>query len=441
MTTTKGTPEIETQSLALRTSTGTAQPTFRLTITTGPDAPKSFDIDGESPARIYVGTGSTSHALLTDRTVSRRHLALSLRDGALGVEDLGSTNGTYVGSMRVKDVALSGGEELVVGGTRMRVDRLAEGAVLALGREASFGRIIGASVAMRRLYPVLRRLADSDAPVLVEGEAGTGKELVAEVLHEEGPRREGPFVVFDPSLVEPEHLERVLFGSADAPGVVEQARNGTLVLDEPTELPPRTQASFARLLEGRSITRADGTPLELQGIRVIALSRNDIEREVQANRLREDLATLLAGAHVSLPPLREREGDIALLATTFMRAQGVRDRVLPPISVRRFEAHTWPGNVRELQRAVVRFATTGNDETNPVAAFREETRPTSPTELVERVLAADLPLGQAREVIVDDFERRFVKVVLEKHGGNVTRAAAASGVARRYFQVLRAKRS
>lgn len=109
--------------------------------------------------------------------------------------------------------------------------------------------------------------------------------------------------------------------------------------------------------------------------------------------------------------------------------------------MRRFEAYAWPGNVRELMRAVVRFATTGDDATDAVVAFREDARAATPNELVDRVLAADLPLAQAREIVVEDFERRFVRVVLERHGGNVTRAAAASGVARRYFQLLRAKRS
>lgn len=268
-------------------------------------------------------------------------------------------------------------------------------------------------------------------PVLVEGEPGTGKELLAEVLHEEGPRREGPFVVAEAGLAE----ETRLFG------LIDQARGGTLVVDEPSELSPALQATFARLLEGRVVPREAGPPVSLAGVRTIALSRGDVEREAQAGRLREDLAMALSAALVSLPPLREREGDVALLATAFMRAQGANDRVIPPITMRRFEAYAWPGNVRELMRAVVRFATTGDDATDAVVAFREDARAATPNELVDRVLAADLPLAQAREIVVEDFERRFVRVVLERHGGNVTRAAAASGVARRYFQLLRAKRS
>lgn len=431
--------ELPTESFALRASDGAPQPTFRVTVLGGPERGTVFVVDGNVASRVLVGTGATSHLRLTDRTVSRRHAAFSLRDGGLHVEDVGSTNGIVVGSLRVRDAVLTGGEVLVLGGTHLRVERLDQGAVAAVSRDASFGRLVGASVAMRRLYPVLHHVATTDGAVLFEGEPGTGKELAAEVVHERSARKERPFTVLDAARTPAEEADARLFGTAASPGALEASAGGTLVVDEPSELPLASQAKLARFLERRSVVRDDGTALPAVDVRVLAISRADVEREVQAGRLREDLALLLAAARVELPPLRERQGDVTLLATTFFRALRLEDRVLPPLTLRRFEAHSWPGNVRELQAAVVRFATTGEDRADPVRALREEDG-VRPTELYERVLGADLPLAQARDIVLEDFERRFVRKVLEKSGGNVTRAAAASGLARRYFQLLRAKR-
>ena len=274
--------------------------------------------------------------------------------------------------------------------------------------------------------------------MLIEGEAGTGKELLAEVMHEQGPRSAASFLVLDPASVSPEAIEPLLFGGEE-PGLLQQASGGTLVIDELTELPAAVQSKLARFLERHPVTRADGSPLGSVDTRVIAISRTDVEREVQAGRLREDLATILGAARLELPPLRLRTGDVTLLASAFFKALRIEDRVLPPITVRRFEAYSWPGNVRELESAVVRFAASGDDATNPRHAFRDETREPSLDELCRRVFDADLALTASRDVIVADFERRFVRHALARHGGNVTRAAAASGVARRYFHVLRVK--
>lgn len=429
-----------TESLGLRTSSGAAQPSFRIEVTHGPDAAKGFVIDGAAASRVLVGTGSTCDLVLTDRAVSRRHVALSLRDGSLFVEDVGSTNGTFVGSLRIEAAALEGGEEIVLGSTRIRVQRLATNAVATVAHGVSFGRVIGASLAMRRLYPLATALAKSHVPMLIEGEAGTGKELLAEVIHERGPRSPASFVVLDPSSVSPDAVDRLLFGAGDEPGLLEQANGGTLVVDEPSELPLAVQNKLARFLEKHPITRSDGAPLAPVDVRVIAISRTDVEREVQSGRLREDLAAILGAARLELPPLRRRAGDVTILATAFFRALRIEDRVLPPVTIRRFEAYSWPGNVRELESAVVRFATTGDDETNPRNAFRDETRHPSLDDLCRRVFDADLGLTASRDVLVAEFERRFVEQALVRHGGNVTRAAAASGVARRYFHLLRVKR-
>ena len=433
--------EQPTETLGLRTKTGTAQPSFRLTITGGPDTSKFFIVDGSGPNRVFIGSGPTCDWILSDRAVSRRHFAVSLADGLLVLEDIGSTNGTFIGRLRVREVSLEGGEDVYLASTRIHVERLAADAQVAVARSANFGRVIGSSVAMRRIYPTLARLAQMSAPVLVEGEGGTGKELVAECLHEEGPRSSGELVVFDAEKTPVEQVDARLFGTATVPGAFEQARGGTLVIDEPSHLPMVAQGKLARLLERRPVVREDGSTLEPADVRLVSLSRSDVEAEIQAGRLAE--ALVIGAARVELPPLRDRAGDVTLLATTFFRALNLEDRFISPMTVRRFEAYAWPGNVRELKHAVVRSATTGDDTADPLGAFRNENmdgRETPPTELYKRVLDSELTLSSAREIIVEDFDRRFVRGVLERHGGNVTRAAAASGIARRYLQVLRVKR-
>jgi DNA-binding NtrC family response regulator len=246
--------------------------------------------------------------------------------------------------------------------------------------------------------------------------------------------------VFDARGTSAAAASTAIFGAKKDVGLLERCDGGTLVIDEPGELPQATQTKIVRFLETRSVARDDGVEIAPFDTRVVAISRADIEHEVQAGRVREDLAALLGAARVELPPLRERTGDVTLLATAFFRELRLEDRVLSPVTIRRFESYSWPGNVRELKNAVIRWATTGDDAEDPLRAFRAEDAAASPNELYQRVLAADLTLGQARDVVLDDFERRFVKQVLARYGGNVTRAAAASGLARRYFQVLRVKR-
>jgi DNA-binding NtrC family response regulator len=172
-------------------------------------------------------------------------------------------------------------------------------------------------------------------------------------------------------------------------------------------------------------------------VRIVAATRRDLDREVQAGRFRDDLFFRLAVGRIELPPLRRRRGDVAVLARHFWQTIAVDGRPIPPGLVERLEDYPWPGNVRELQNAIARHVAVGE---LPVS----EAGPPSGGEgrdVVERVLSKGLALPRARAEVVEEFERRYVERVLEKHGGNVSRAAAASGIALRYFQLLKAKRA
>jgi two-component system, NtrC family, response regulator HydG len=416
---------------------------YRITVVSGADANVTVTLDPSTP-RVLVGTSSACQLVLTDRQVSRRHAAFDAGPMGLRVTDLGSTNGTRVDSLAVVDAWLVGGETVRIGSTVLRVEALQGQTPARLTSAVSFGRLLGASVAMRRLYPMLEHLAASTVPVVIEGESGTGKELAAEALHEMGPRRAGPFVVFDCTAVAPGHVEAVLFGeeAGGKKGLFEQAHCGTLLLDEVADLDASIQAKILRAIERGEILRVgSATWLELD-VRIIAATRRDLDREVQAGRFREDLFFRLAVGRVEVPPLRERTGDVALLASSFWRKQGGEDTPLPPELLKRWEGYGWPGNVRELANTVARRIAMGDlDDDAQVEDLRGTSSQAPPGEIVERVLSLDLPLGRARELVVEDFERRYVDRVLARHDGNVSRAAAASGLARRYFQILRARQN
>jgi DNA-binding NtrC family response regulator len=413
---------------------------FVLVAVDGPDRSRTFVIDGSSPSRVLIGHSPVCEVRLNDRSVSRRHIAIELGHHCLRVCDLDSTNGTYLGSTRIVEAYWREGEVLRLGATALRLD------VLPLPQPApetsadGFGALVGASRVMRRLYPLCDKLADADVAVIIEGETGTGKEVLAEALHDKGPRASGPFVVFDCTEVPPNLVESELFGHEKGAftgahqtrvGFFEQADGGTLLIDEIGELDLTLQPKLLRAIERSEVRRVGGNERIPFDVRIIAATRRDLDKEVQEGRFRDDLFHRIAIARIELPPLDKRRGDIALLASHFARQQ---DATLPPEVLARWESQTWPGNVRQLRNAVARQIALGdlNPQNKQAVADTDD--------VLETVLAQQLPLSQARQLVVDEFERRYLQQVLDRHDGNVTHAARAAGVARRYFRLLRKKK-
>ena len=407
--------------------------TFALLVTAGPEAGKRFFFDDAMPPRPLLGKGHLCELRLTDPSVSRRHAAFEITPHGLRVTDLGSTNGTFVGAVRVTDAWVGGGQTLKIGGTTLQVLELPAERAAAPSEADRFGRLLGRSAVMRRLYPLFERAAQSNVPVLIEGETGTGKELLAECLHENGPRTQSPFIVFDCAGTSPASAEAALFGTSESPGVFEQARGGTVLLDEIGELDPSLQPRLVRAIEKGEVQRAGATEWQKVDVRVLCTTRRDLDKEVQEGRFRDDLYYRIAVLRLELPPLRAREGDVRFLAEHFHKLAG-GDARLPPDLVERFAGATWPGNVRELANLVTRRVAMGEVDAAPAPV--EGAAAGDP---IDSVLAMDLPLTRAREPVVEAFERRYLERVLARHGGNVGRAAAASGIARRYFQILRAR--
>ena len=231
----------------------------------------------------------------------------------------------------------------------------------SLSLSRGFGRVVGGSPDMRKLYPLCERIARSDVSVVIEGESGTGKEVLAEALHEASARAGAPFIVFDCTTVAANLVESELFGHergaftgavSSRRGVFEQAQGGTLFLDEIGELELPLQAKLLRALERREVRRVGGDTWIKIDARILAATRRDLDREVQEGRFRDDLFFRLNVARIELPPLRRRTGDVQLLAEYFRKQLGGGDEPLPYEVVQRFERYDWPGNVRELRNAV-----------------------------------------------------------------------------------------
>ncbi|MBW2525228.1 MAG: sigma 54-dependent Fis family transcriptional regulator [Deltaproteobacteria bacterium] len=420
-----------------------AQSSFSIRVIEGPDAGAELALGGEGLTRALVGVGPASDLRLTDRTVSRRHVALEIEGERLRLTDLSSTNETTVDGVVLLDGYVKEGARILLGATVLAVERrAAEPAKLPPTK--SFGRLIGASTEMRRLHPLCERLAATTIPLIIEGETGTGKEVLARALHEQGPRAAHPFVVFDCTTVPANLVESELFGhergaftGATAPreGLFAEAHGGTLLVDEIGDLDVGLQAKLLRVLDSGEFRRVGDNAYHRADVRVIAATRRDLDREIQAGRFRDDLYHRLAVGRIELPPLRRRRGDVWVLARHFAAELDSNPDELPVQLLARWERDPWPGNVRELKNAVARHIVLGGLSLEPAADAPE----TGARDAIAEVLALGLPLKDTRERLMDEISRRYLRKVLEETGGNVTQAARSSGVSRRYLQSLKAK--
>jgi transcriptional regulator with PAS, ATPase and Fis domain len=417
---------------------------IRLAVTRGPDKGLVLEAAGKT---VRIGTAGDCDVLLTDDSVSRRHCEVELTETSFRVRDAGSTNGVRIAGMRVYDVAASSPLEIALGETTIAITPLGETEDRARVDQQRFGDVLGGSRRMRELFAELERLAPTQLSILIEGETGTGKDLVAESIHRQSPRADGPFVVFDCSACAPTLIESELFGhergaftgaEAARPGVFEEANGGTLFLDEIGELPKDLQPKLLRVLERREVKRLGARKPEPVDLRVLAATNKNLNAEVKANSFRQDLYYRLAAARVYVPPLRDRPEDIPLLVAHFitLEAPTVSPRTIAPHIWEMFAAHRWPGNVRELRNAVQRLVVA------PELALHADDGPSSSPagDGPQAMIAGTLePLRVARRSAADGFERTYLRALLARTAGNVTRAAAIAEVSRQMIQKLMRK--
>jgi DNA-binding NtrC family response regulator len=396
-----------------------------------------------------VGTAVGNDLRLNDPTVSRVHCEIRVRPETILVRDCGSTNGTYVEGVRLREGEVRPGAMIRVGASAFRVEDEGGGAFLPVSERSSFGECIGASLEMRRLYSTLERVAGTMSTVLVQGETGTGKDVVARSLHAASPRARGPFVPIDCGAISVNLIESELFGhvrgafsgaQGDRAGVFEAADGGTLFLDEIGELPLHVQPKLLRAIEARAVRRLGSNAERPVDVRIVAATNRSLARCVNEGTFREDLYYRLAVVEVTLPSLRARREDIPTLARHFYEQLGGG----PPLSTdftAILSSRGWPGNVRELRNYIERHVSLGlvaNAEANATAAGALD--PASNAAL-EALVPLHLPLKEARDAWTESFESIYLRSLLKKTGGNLTHAAELAGVNRRFMQRLVARLS
>jgi len=403
---------------------------------------------------LRAGARSGNDLVLKDPSVSRLHFQIEADDVGYRLRDLESTNGTFMDGYRIRDAYLRPGSIIRVGTTEIVLTPENEETDVPATESDRFGSLLGASIKMRELFATLERAASTDATILVEGETGTGKELVAQAIHASSRRSGGALVVFDCASVPANLLESELFGHEKGAftgaeqrriGRLEEADGGTLFLDELGELPLDLQPKLLRALDAREIRRVGGRDTIPVNARIVAATNRDLAQEVNRGAFREDLYYRLAVVRVQLPPLRERRDDIPLLVHHFVRralkddparAKAILDTISPE-NWKRLSTHPWPGNVRELKNVIERTLalSTGGPADEGIAL------PTA----APRVAALagtggkpslDRPFVELKAETMAAFEASYLEGQLERHGGNISRAAAAAGIDRMYFKRL-----
>ena len=405
---------------------------LELCVRGGPDSGTKFRALG---GRTVVGLHPRADMVLTDPTVSRFHVEVSIESERISVRDLGSKNGTKLDGVWIEKAYARIGSRLTLGCTEIEICLGLAPIEVEVAREQRFGEMVGESVAMREVFATLAKAARSDATLLVSGETGTGKELAAEAVHAASARRDGPFVIVDCGAIPATLIESELFGhergaftgaTSSREGAFEAARGGTIFLDEVGELPLDLQPKLLRALEGKHVKRVGGNEHVNVDARVIAATNRNLRTEVNERRFRADLYYRLAVVEVRVPPLREHPSDIPLLVESILESLGVADR--PEANILRSESalaalqkNPWPGNVRELRNHVERSIAL---QVHPDAPIAEPAKAKSPE------------LKAARQSFVREFERRYLEQLLDEHGGNVSAAARTAGVDRRYLYRL-----
>ena len=429
-----------------------------LRVTAGPDQGAQIQV---ARPRITVGRSAVNDLVLTDTSVSGTHVQITLGDkrGVL-LRDLESTNGTSVNGLRVREAYIDPGTTISVGKTDILFLSADEVEVPLSGHD-HFGALWGASPAMREVFAILEKVAPTDMSVMVGGETGTGKELVARALHDESSRAEGPFVVLDCGALPRELAEAAILGHKkgsftgainDRPGAFEEADGGTLFLDEVGELPLDLQPKLLRVLDRREVQRIGESQVRKVDVRVVAATHRDLRQMVGQGQFREDLYFRLSVMTVDLPPLRDRGEDILLLARKFLedfarvhgRAPQLNDEAKSVLL-----AEPWQGNVRQLKNTIERAAHLARNSIiepadlhlggreRPSAANNQgesEAAKAQSGELSEELYAT--PFKEAKQVIIDSFERAYFKRLLAKTDNNLSRASAEAGITRYYLREL-----
>jgi transcriptional regulator with GAF, ATPase, and Fis domain len=405
---------------------------------------------------IRIGTAPENDLVLNDDTVSRGHAEiLKTKDGYL-IRDLNSTNGTFVGNVKVKEVFLSASSIIKIGKTKIRFTPQDELIDIYPSKKSRFGNILGQSLEMRKIFGILEKIAPTNVTVVIGGETGTGKELIARALHDHSKRAKMPFVIFDCGAVAENLIESELFGHEKGSftgatnarqGAFEIADGGTIFLDEIGELSLDLQPKLLRVLETGEIKRVGADRSKKVNVRVVCATHRNLKEMISQGLFREDLYFRLSVVPVYLPPLRKRKEDIPVLVEHFLKEAQAGDPESQVVGItdevkKIFEEFHWPGNIRELKNAIERgFSFSENDQIDVShlpdylkdahGGVRESSLGSSTQEL-----DASLPFKEAKEKWVENFEKDYLIKILKNNDLNISKAAKEAGIDRKSIQRL-----
>lgn len=409
-------------------------PTARFFVEEPGRPPRVVEI--KSPGAVRVGRDEDLEISLDDRRASRQHARIAFDGARVTVRDLESSNGTFLGERRVsREEEVPPGGLIRIGGTHI-VLMSADGHPIRpethgpiVGNTALGSEVIALDPLSIQLFALVKRLAASELPVLVQGETGSGKEVVARALHRHSRRAGAPFIAINCAALPESIAESELFGHERGSftgaytrkvGVFEASDGGTLLLDEVGELSPSNQSRLLRVLQERLIVRIGAVQPTPINVRVVAATNRELAVDVARGRFREDLYFRLNGVTVSVPPLRDRPRDILPLATKMLQERG-GGYTLDESAARALQRYSWPGNVRELRNTIecaVTLADSGEIQLSHLPpSLRAGGRANDET--------------SALRSKVDETERRVIIAALEANNKNQSRTAKDLGISRR----------
>lgn len=402
-----------------------------------------------------IGKKEDNDLPLKDTTISRRHLEIEYKSDSFLLRDLNSTNGTYVNGTRVKEAYLVPGDRIKIGRTVLEFTAFDEKVKIEPSKKSEFGKMVGTSIKMRQIFTILERISPTLATVIIEGDTGTGKDLVAQAIHEHSPRRNHPYVVFDCSAVAPNLIESELFGHEKGAftgaiksrkGAFEEAKGGTIFLDEIGELSLDLQPKLLRALEQREIKRVgSNTPISID-VRVICATNKNLRREVEEGRFREDLYYRLSVVKIHLPSLNARPEDIEPLVERFLATSkfnmlgGGKLKVtkVDDEALKMLKRYHWPGNVRELLNIIERAVSFAEGDTLTKShldfVFSEIEHEEDYTERL--VTSADIPFKDAKQRVLEIFEKEYLLDLLKRNEYNLSAAAREAKIDRKHIRNL-----
>jgi two-component system response regulator GlrR len=402
---------------------------FRVQATEGPDVGREVEAEG---AELAIGSAEGNQLILADPAVARFHAMISATPEGFVLRDLGSPAGTTLGGVRVREALLEPGAVIGVGRTRLVFEVVGRQASHPLSRALRFGPVIGESAVMRRVFAMLERVAGGDTTVLIAGESGTGKSLLAEALHAHSGRARLPLVIIDCAAIAPASIEAELFGEEQGGtsriGRIEAARGATILLDEVAELPLEVQAKLARVIERRVLRRAGSLEPVAIDVRFIAATSRNLRREVNRGMFRADLLAALGAVSVTMPALRERREDIAALVARFWEGVAGANSEPPAHLLGNLARQEWPGNVRQLRHAVERAAANASEA--PEVPARAPSLPP------EGLFDPTQSFRASKEAVVTRWERGYLVDLVRRCRGNVSRAARAARMDRNHLRDL-----